>query len=510
MRNGICQGGMASMPKKINALAKAALVGDNGFRIEENRTILKLYPHLRLPALIVALIFFCLFFSPVQAVWADDADSTDSAAGLWERTYLLGDLDGLRTFLGHYGLTFALSETSEVLGNLTGGLKQGLDYEGATIMSLSLDTRKAFGWKGGTLFVSALQLHGRGLSADCLDNIDTVSGIEADRTTRLWELWYQQSFAGGKADVKAGQVGIDQEFIVSQGASLYLNAMMGWPVLPASDLYAGGPAFPLSSPAVRLRYQPDDSLTMLAGVFDDNPPGGAFDDDSQLRDSEASGTRFNMTTGALCIAEIQYAINPPAPGGKSTGLAGTYKLGAWYDSGKFPDQRFTASGLSLADPQGNGIARMVNNNYSIYAVADQAIWRQEGGSRMVAIFGRLMGAPGDCNLIDWSLNAGVNVTGLLPGRDNDVCGIGYGWAHISGAAADLDRDTSFYSGAPYPVRGAESFIEVTYQCQIAPWWTIQPDLQYIINPGGGVLNPLNPSGLIGNELVIGVRTVINF
>ncbi|MGC9196234.1 MAG: carbohydrate porin [Syntrophobacteraceae bacterium] len=464
---------------------------------------------LSLPGLVIAFVFSLFICSPLPMAQADDADSSE-AVGLWERSNLLGDMGGLRSLLGHYGITFALSETSEVLGNVTGGLKLGWDYEGATIMSLSMDTSKAFGWKGGTFFASALQLHGRGLSADYLDNINTVSGIEAERTTRLWELWYQQSFAGGKADIKVGQVGIDQEFIVSQGASLYLNAMMGWPVLPASDLYAGGPAFPLSSPAVRLRYQPEDSVTMLVGVFDDNPPGGAFDDDSQLRGSEASGTRFNMATGALCIAEMQYAINPPAPGGKSTGLAGTYKLGAWYDSGRFPDQRFTASGLSLVDPEGNGIARMVNNNYSIYGVADQAIWRQEGGARMVSVFGRLMGAPGDENLIDWSLNAGINVTGLLPGRPNDVCGLGYGWAHISGAAADLDRDTSFYSGAPYPVRGTESFIELTYQCQITPWWTIQPDLQYIMDPGGGVLNPMHPSGLIANELVMGLRTVINF
>ena len=135
-----------------------------------------------------------------------------------------------------------------MLGNVTGGLKLGWDYEGAASMSLSIDTQKAFGWKGGTLFASALQLHGRGLTADYLDNINTVSGIEAERTTRLWELWYQQAFAGDKANVRIGQLGIDQEFIVSQGASLYVNAEMGWPVLPAYDLYAGGPANPLYPP----------------------------------------------------------------------------------------------------------------------------------------------------------------------------------------------------------------------------------------------------------------------
>ncbi|MDR3557534.1 MAG: carbohydrate porin [Syntrophobacteraceae bacterium] len=461
-----------------------------------------------LPSLVVGILSLVLLLSPVQAVRADDG-ATEAKTGLWERSNLLGDMGGLRTMLGDHGITFSLSETSEVLGNVTGGVKLGWDYEGATTMSLNLDADKAFGWKGGTFFVSALQLHGRGLSADYLYNINTVSGIEAQRTTRLWDLWYQQAFAGGKADVKIGQIGIDQEFIVSQCCGLYLNSAMGWPVLAAQDLYAGGPAFPLATPAVRFRVQPNDSVTLLAGVFDDNPPGGPFDDDDQLRDAEASGTRFNMTTGALFISEVQYAINPPPTGDackSATGLPGTYKLGAWYDSAKFPDKRFNASGGWLAE---GGIARMDRNNFSIYGIADQAIWREASGPRMVSVFSRLIGAPPDRNFIDWSLNSGINLKALLPGRGDDTLGIGYGWAHISRAVADFDRDSSLGS-FPHPVRDTESFIEVTYQCQIAPWLIIQPDLQYIMNPGGGILNPLNPSHLIGNELVAGLRTIINF
>ncbi len=503
------RGFAASAPGNRHMFMGSAVGGQNRPRIREN--IGRTNICRSLPGMVVTFVCLLLLLLPVRTVRADDSDASDPTV-LWDRSNLLGNMGGLRTILGKYGITFLLSETSEVLGNVTGGLRQGADYEGATIMALSLDTDKAFGWRGGTFYASALQIHGRGLTANNLYNLHVVSGFEAQRTTRLWELWFQQSFAGGKADVKIGQIGIDQEFIVSQGACLYVNAMMGWPVLPAADLYAGGPAFPLSSPAVRLRVQPDSAVTVLAGVFDDNPPGGPFDDDSQLRDAEASGTRFNMTTGALFIGEVQYAVNLPSTegGGRSPGLPGTYKLGAWYDTAKFPDQRFTASGLSLANPEGDETARMDRNNFSIYGVADQVVWRETRGPRTVSAFARLMGAPPDRNLIDWSLNAGVNVTALLPGRSNDVCGIGYGWAHVSGNAADLDRDTSFYSGTPYPARGSEQFIEVTYQCQVAPWWIIQPDLQYIIEPGGGIENPFHPSKLVGNELVLGVRTIINF
>ena len=73
---------------------------------------------------------------------------------------------------------------------------------------------------------------------------------------------------------------------------------------------------------------------MLGGVFNDNPPGGPFDDDSQLRGAEKSGTKFNLHNGALFIGELQYAINQPAMGemampDQSPGLPGTYKLGFW-------------------------------------------------------------------------------------------------------------------------------------------------------------------------------------
>ncbi|MGH6679081.1 MAG: carbohydrate porin, partial [Bradyrhizobium sp.] len=334
-------------------------------------------------------------------------------------------MGGLRTQLAQDGITFNLQEISEGLGNVTGGIRTGAAYDGLTTISVNVDTDKAFHWPGGTLFASALQIHGRNLSAENLDVLQTISGIEAEDTTRLWELWYQQAFDGGKADIKIGQQSLDQEFIVSQYGSLYLNAAMGWPELPAADLYAGGPVYPLSSLGVRLRAHVSPALTLLAGVFDDNPPGGPFNDDSQLRDAEASGTRFSLNTGALWIAELQYAANAsPAKDCDSIicGLPGTYKIGAWYDTADFPDRQFDMFGLSLANPLSNGIARNDRGNFSVYGVADQMLWREAGGPRSIGVFVRAMAAPSDRNLIDFSLNAGLNVKAPFPGREHDTFG----------------------------------------------------------------------------------------
>ena len=443
--------------------------------------------------------------------------SPEAPTGLWERTNLLGDIGGLRPSLANRGVSFGLTETSEVLGNITGGVHRGAAYDGLTMMSLGVDTEKAFGLPGGVFNVSALQIHGRNLSTDNLLTIQTASGIEAERTTRLWEFWYQQSFLDGKFDIKVGQQSLDQEFITSQGSSLFINTMMGWPALPSLDLYAGGPAYPLSSLGVRLRGQPTDSVTVLGGVFDDNPPGGPFADDSQLRGAERSGTKFNTGTGALFIAEVQYALQPPPSGTPQAGappppgLPGLYKLGAYYDTGSFPDQRFDPAGISLADPASSGNPLMRHNNFGIYGVMDQMLWRPDPRSpRAVGVFARIMGGPGDRNLLNFTVNTGITLKAPFAGRDNDSVGLGYGFARVSNAASNLDKDTVFYSGMGVPIRSSESFIELTYQAQIAPWWIVQPDLQYVFTPGGGIANPLTPGQRVGNELVLGLRTDVTF
>jgi porin len=433
----------------------------------------------------------------------------------------LGDIGGLRTQLGNVGITLGLSETSEVLGNVTGGIRRGAAYDGLTQMTLGLDTSKAFGWEGGTFNVSALQIHGRNLSTDNLATLQTASGIEASRATRLWELWYQQAFADGVFDVKVGQQSVDQEFLVSQGSSVFINTAMGWPLIPTVDQYAGAPAYPLSSLGVRLRAKPTDAITILGGVFDDNPPGGPFTDDSQVRGAEQSGTKFNTGTGALFIAEIQFAVNPPpaAPAAGETaaspaapsGLPGTYKLGFWYDSGAVPDQRIAQNGLLLANPASGGAPHMRRGNYSVYGVADQVIWRPTpDGAQALGVFARAMGAPDDRNLINFALNAGVTLKAPLPGRDNDTLGLGYGYGHISGSAAAYATDLGRSTGTPVPTRSSESFLELTYQAQVAPWWIVQPDMQYVFRPGGGVANPLVPFQRVKDEFVLGVRTNITF
>ncbi|NRO99305.1 carbohydrate porin [Paraburkholderia sp. NMBU_R16] len=438
------------------------------------------------------------------------AGQNAAPTGLWERSNLLGDMGGLRTMLADHGVTFNAQETSELYGNFSGGLSRGVSYDGVTQFGLNADTDKAFGLKGGTFFVDALQIHGHGITASRLNSLQAASGAEAEATTRLWELWYQQAL-GDNFDVKIGQQSLDQEFIVSQYASTFANATFGWPVLAATDLPAGGPAYPLSSFGLRARFKPNTSTTILGGIFDGNPaPGNG--DPQQLN---PDGTRFNLHDDAMMIGEVQYAINqPPAAGSgavQPSGLPGTYKLGFWYNNGRFADQHLDTNGVSLASPASNGVPATHRGNFSIYAVADQMVWRPSAGSpQSVGVFTRVMGAPGNRNVLDFHIDAGVVLKAPFKGRDNDSVGLALGYANVSSSASALDRDTAKFEIPGYPVRSAETVIEATYQYQVAPWWILQGELQYFYRPGGGIPNPNDNGSRVGNEAVVGLRTVVTF
>jgi porin len=445
-------------------------------------------------------------------------DQSTFLSDLKRSNFLLGDMFGLRTFLSRYGISLTAQETSEMLGNPTGGVQKGAQYDGLTQVVMQLNTQRAFGLYGGLFNISALQIHGQNFSADNLATIQTASGIEADRSTRLWELWYDQKFLEeDRLDIKVGQQSVDQEFIVSSNALYFVNTMFGWPALPSYDMPGGGPAYPLSSVGIRLRYRPIDSINLLLGVFNGSP-ASSNEGDPQLSDS--NGTHFPLGGGRLIMAEVQYAY--PSLGsmfypGESAPLSRTYRFGAWYDTEPFADQRYDSNGLSLANPASNGIPADHRGDFSLYAVADQMLWRnQDDPNNSLSGFLRVMGTPqNDRNLIRFSMNAGAVYHEPFRNRPDDTFGVGMGYVRVSSDISGLDRDTASYAAIIDPgslnvIRNSETYLETTYQWQLRPWWQLQPDIQYVFNPGAGIVNPNDPTRRVGNELVLGLRTNILF
>jgi len=111
-------------------------------------------------------------------------------------------------------------------------------------------------------------------------------------------------------------------------------------------------------------------------------------------------------------------------------------------------------------------------------------------------FGRIAFDPQDRNFLGFYFDTGLTYTGLIPTRDEDVLGLAFAYAQLSRGAQQQAID-----GGSTGV-GAEMVLEATYQAKVTKWLSIQPDLQFIINPGG--------NQDLGNALVIGARAAITF
>lgn len=102
-------------------------------------------------------------------------------------------------------------------------------------------------------------------------------------------------------------------------------------------------------------------------------------------------------------------------------------------------------------------------------------------------------------------DGGFGFKGPLVDQPDDLLTIGLAYGRISDEAALADR----LAGAPTPVRDYEALVEATYNISVAPGWSVQPDLQYVIHPGGNIAKPTG-AGTIRDALVLGVRTTFNF
>jgi porin len=423
---------------------------------------------------------------------------------LWTRDTLTGDWNGLRTSLEDAGIKFSLQEQSELWGNMTGGLHTGVVYDGLTTGSITLDLEKLAGWTGATFFVNAYQIHGSGPSTNLVGNLQVVSNIEATRDTKLYQMWLEQKLLDGRLTIRVGQEGANDQMMITQYGGLFLNSSFGYPGLPEADLPQGGPNYPLATPFVRVQYQPTDKVTVVGALFNGEPaPNGTGD--AQLRDK--GGTAFRLTGHALAFGELWYSTNQ---GDDAPGLPATYKIGAWYDSANFPDLLFDTAGRSLADPASDGIPRRHSGDFALYGIVDQMVWKKPGGKQQgIGVFLQIMGAPAAYSLSNLFIEAGLNWMGPFEGRDNDVFGLGVSYVGISPAARRFGGDVVAFTGTGSSYASNETVVEATYLYQATPWLALQPDLQWVVNPGAGVISNFSPERL-KDAVVAGVRATFVF
>jgi carbohydrate-selective porin OprB len=149
-------------------------------------------------------------------------------------------------------------------------------------------------------------------------------------------------------------------------------------------------------------------------------------------------------------------------------LEGNYRLYGWqagYDHAKLDSGRNPIDG-EKAKGWGMGVS------------VDQQL------SEMIGVFGRFGWNNEDVYVVKWEASGGVDLKGLIPGREEDTIGIG---------VAGLVPDSRFTEDDP------EYHLEVYYRIAVTENLAFTPDIQYVWNPGGDSDNDGIFAGMVRAE-----------
>ncbi len=362
--------------------------------------------------------------------------------------------------------TFTGAYVVDLLGDLDGGKARGGRYLDFIKLSAAYDGAAA-GRPDLTALVSIEHVNGADISNDLIGASQAVSNIEATpEAFRLYEAWVRKGFLGGAGAVKAGLIDLNANFDVQETAALFLNSSDGIGADFADTGLNGPSIFPTPALAVTASWRPAAAWTAQAGVFD----GVAGDPDNRGR---FVAVQFSPRDGTLLVAQVE----------RRFGDAARLEAGAW---------TYTATFAALDQTGAAGQPRRIGGNGGLYGLIEgrlTATPRSKDGG--LSGWLRVGVANGDINRVADYLGAGLVYTGLLPGRDQDQAGVAISRAGFGdGARAAADR-------AGVSLAGAETIFEATYRCGVTDWLAIQPDLQYVIHPGG--------NSALGNAVVAGVR-----
>jgi len=416
---------------------------------------------------------------------------------LLTQTQLLGDVCGCRPLAETNGVVVTLQSVSDILGNTTGGMSAGATYSGLMNLGVALDLNKAVGWEGASCKTTWIWLYGRDLSADRVGNALTLSGIAGTPAFRCYELWFQQNLLQDAVSLRGGMLGLDTEFMTSDTGSLFVNTTFGMASLLTLNFPNAGPTYPAGTPGLRLALQPLSWLTFRSAFTQANP----F---PQSSTQYGFNWCFGPQGGLLSLNEVEARWNKEP---ESKGLGGLAKAGFWIQGGNGTGS--APASYSFAPPSSTSYCS------GFYGIVDQQLYRvksedslpsgknpaqtqqcSECSSKGLSGFLRCGFSPEFTTTTSLYSDAALVYTGLIPTRDKDRLGLAFAYAKV---APGLVNEASSQG---IPGAGFEAVTELTYSIRLAPAIMLQPDLQYVLHPGG--------TQQYGNALVVGVRAVVDF
>lgn len=350
-------------------------------------------------------------------------------------------------------LALAATAIGDAIAGISGGLKRGGRLLGKADLSASF-AGDGLGFSGLTAFLDVQAGAGGDFSGRIIGDAQTVSNVDGSAGLRLANAWLAREF-DGLGGVKAGVIDLNTEFDVQPTAALFLNSSFG--IGPDfSQAGANGPSiFPATGLGLVGWWLPGDHWQLKVGLFEGTPGNP----------DHPGRTSFAFTTGegVLLALEARNHLTPDL----------TLGLGAWHHTADF-DALDAARGR-------------VSGNSGLYAIANGLIYTPEGAGAGLSGWLRLGLAQEAINPVTLSLSGGLVLAAPF-GREADQAGIAV--AHV-GFGRPARRSAA--------LRAGETSFEATYALNLNSHLTLQPDLQFVLSPGGD-------AGL-GDALVAGSRLI---
>ncbi|NQV32733.1 MAG: carbohydrate porin, partial [Phycisphaeraceae bacterium] len=350
-------------------------------------------------------------------------------AGAQDVPWLAGDWNGQRQTLADTGIGFEFVLTLEGVQNVAGGVARS--SRGLLNLDLIMDAEgQALGLsEQGALHVYFLGNDG-GDPTEMIGDLQTTSNIETTNTLKLYELWWQQRFADNHMAWLLGMHDYNATFNALDTASLFTNSSFG--ISP--DISQVSPSiFSTTSLAFMLSLYGDQDTYLHAAAYDGVPGDPGDDQGTQIVLQNDDG--------------VFYALE----GGFHDEDAGTkLALGVWHRTTDF-DADF--SGVSYSD------------NSGVYVIGETPL------NEKWASFCQLGHANKNRNQVGNYVGTGLTYSNWL--MPEDTVGVGLAYANASSAHRDANPGMDDY----------EMAIECTYEFSPTPWLTLQPDIQFIQNPG---------------------------
>jgi porin len=358
-----------------------------------------------------------------------------------EREYLTGDWGGTRRDWAERGLSFDFEWTQVLQGIVKGGIEQKWAYEGSLDYIVKADLMRM-----GVVPGALVTLRGESRYGDSINdftgliypaNLDGLVPLTSPPDEpipfTITELNLRQRVVDGAGFLvgKIQNLDIDfNEFASGRGRYQFMNLS-----------FVVDPALALTTP-----YS-----TLAAGVFWEPGPELRLTSTLMNTDDSSTTTGFNdFGKGATWSSEAttQYKLLG-LPGGGNALV--NYAFG-----GDFRDVNTLAGGIA-------GVPTTASDKSSSWAVSfsawqylftkespDVTIDITDGRQDLqgIGVFSRVGFADTTTNPVDWFASIGFTGRGLIPGRDEDSCGIAYAYNDIQDvsqiAGNLLDRQTEVF------------------------------------------------------------------